>query len=145
MRVTPSRLSRVFIVTLPLLVGIAPTRAAETQVDVRAPIVLEVKRVASGLLLQLTPERDKDQPLLARLGSLLRERGDAYPVVILVDDGAKISDIHEAEGYVAKAGYSSARTFVVSNQRGFMAELEFCAAIPTTKTPAPSVAHCGPD
>lgn len=120
----------------------ASAATAEQQSNTPLPITLEVSRSAGELRLSLSPDPDPKRSLLSRLGALINERGERYPVVILVDDDARISDIHVAEGYVAKAGFTDSRTFIVNKARGFMAEVLFCAGIPTTKAPPPKSVHC---
>ena len=111
-------------------------RGGQVPVDTQKPIVIEVHRTQGHLVFNLEPDPAPGKDLLWGLTALVKQRGPDYPVVALVDDDAKISDIDQVPGIAAKAGFANTRTFVVNPRTGRMAEIKFCTALPISKTPS---------
>jgi hypothetical protein len=63
----------------------------------------------------------------------LRDKfGSDYPVIAIVEDGAKISDLYEVSGTASKAGFDHVRTFI--SRYDAMFEVKFGPPIPFSTT-----------
>jgi hypothetical protein len=101
----------------------------------RTPIIVQVHREQGQLVFKLEPDPNPGKDILWGLSALVEKRGQNYPVVALVDDSAKISDIDQVPGIAAKAGFGSVRTFIVRHGTGKMVEIKFCSALPLSTNP----------
>lgn len=112
------------------------------QPSIKAPIIVEVRRTHGQLVLTLKPNPVPGKDILWGLTALVKERGTDYPVVHLLDDNARISDIDQVPGIAAKAGFNNIRTYIVRRDLGRMVEVKFCEALPLSATP-PAESTCG--
>jgi len=68
---------------------------------------------------------------------LCEEKGRDYPILSLVDDAAKISDIYNPINLASKAQCLNIRTFTVHHQTGYMYEIKLGGAMPISNGPLP--------
>jgi hypothetical protein len=99
------------------------------------PITISFQRSQSKWILIVNPDPTPGEGTLTSLSTLLSQRGEDYPIVALVDDSAKISDIGAASGVAAKAGFKNIRTFVVHREFGNMVEIKYCKTTPISPNP----------
>src|SRR5947208_8111243 len=86
------------------------------------PIIVKFHQVQGKWALTVIPDPTPEKGNLWALSTLINQRGAEYPVVALVDDNAKISDLNAAWGVAAKAGFTNIRTFIVRREAGVMVE-----------------------
>jgi hypothetical protein len=78
--------------------------------------------------------------MLEALGKLFDEKtGREHPLVALVDENARLSDLDLVRLVAGKIGFQNIRTFVVVRDTGKMAEIRYCAAVPISDSPPASV------
>jgi len=132
------RAETLFILVLTLLV-VLPVNSDER--PNQKPIVVEVHRPRGQLAFKLEPDPAPGKDVLAGLSMLAGQRGPDYPVLGLVDDNAKISDLDQVAGVAAKAGFHNIRTFIVRHGIRKMVEVKFCAVLPVSTSP-PAESAC---
>jgi hypothetical protein len=94
------------------------------------PIVVVVHRIKGNLEMEIHPNPLPGKDLLRVLNALHDELGSSHPVVAIVDDHAKISDLDEVAGTAGKAGFDSVHTFISHTDNGKMFEVKFGKGVP---------------
>lgn len=96
----------------------------------KEPIVAFVQRTKGQLTFKLHPDPAPGKDPLFALNMLQDKLGPHYPVVAIVEDSAKVSDLYQVGGIAAKAGFDNIRTFISNPDNGKMFEIKFGPAIP---------------
>jgi biopolymer transport protein ExbD len=73
--------------------------------------------------------------LLRAFGQLVEQRGEDYPVIVLIDWNAPVSQLFEVERTASKAGFKSIRSFVSDSDKTYMSEIKISKGIPYTTDP----------
>ena len=94
------------------------------------PIVAIVQRTKGKLSIIVHPDPLPGKDPLRIFNALHDKFGSGYPVVAVVDDGAKISDLYAVSGTAGKAGFENIRTFISHYDNGKMFEVRFGTALP---------------
>jgi biopolymer transport protein ExbD len=98
------------------------------------PIVVMVQLSQGHLNYKVNSRTTQD--LLRTLGQSLEERGQDYPVVVLLDWDSPVSQIFDVPGIASKAGFKSVRTFVFdSHDEKYMSEIQVGAGVPFSTNP----------
>jgi biopolymer transport protein ExbD len=132
MRTVGIVLAFVAFLTIPSL------RAQDSAQTVKSkqPIAATVHRDQGKLKIAVEPNGAPDGDLLRAFGLLLEQRGREYPVVVLVDDDSKLSDIYQASMLAGKAGFLNIHVFLVNRKTGFMSEIKIGASFPLSNNPS---------
>jgi len=102
----------------------------QTSIGDPKPIVAVVQRTKGRLSIAVHPDPLPGKDPL-RVFNALHEKFDSkYPVVAIVDDSARISDLYEVDGTAGKAGFENVRTFISHYDNGKMFEVKFGPGIP---------------
>lgn len=109
--------------------------ASSQEPQSQKPIIVRVHRQQGQLVFKLEPDPTPGKDILWGLSALVKQHGQNYPVLALVDDSAKISDIDQVPGIAAKAGFGNVRTFIVRHATGKMVEIKVCSAFPISTNP----------
>lgn len=102
----------------------------------KPPIVATVHRDQRKLKITVEPNGAPDGDLLRAFGLLLEQRGRDYPVVVLVDDDSKLSDIYQVSMLAGKAGLLNIHVFLVNRKTGFMSEIKVGGSLPLSDSPS---------
>jgi|SRR5579859_6022920 len=94
------------------------------------PIVAIVHRAKGSLSIIIHPDPLPGKDPLRVFNALHDQFGSDYPIVAVVDDGAKITDLYEVSGTAGKAGFENIRTFISHYDNGKMFEVKFGKALP---------------
>ena len=94
------------------------------------PIVALVQRTRGQLTFKIHPDPAPGKDPLFAFNMLLDKLGPHYPVVAIVQDCAKVSDLYQVSGIAAEAGFDSVRTFISNQSNGMMFEVKFGSAVP---------------
>ncbi|HEV3255168.1 MAG TPA: hypothetical protein VG033_12225 [Candidatus Acidoferrales bacterium] len=94
------------------------------------PIVVLVRRTKGQLSFKFHPDPAPGKDALFELNKLQDKLGPKYPVVAIVEDSAKISDLYQVSGIAGKAGFDNIHTFISNPDNGMMFEVKFGRAIP---------------
>jgi hypothetical protein len=94
------------------------------------PIVVLVQRTKGQLTFKVHPDPAPGKDLLFAFNMLQDKLGPHYPVVAIVEDNARVSDLYPVNGTAAKAGFDNVRTFISNTGNGMMFEVNFGHAIP---------------
>jgi biopolymer transport protein ExbD len=99
------------------------------------PIVATVNRDRGKLKIAVEPNLATNGDLLRAFGQLLEQRGRDYPVVVLVDDDSKLSDIYQAPMLASKAGFLNIHVFLVNHKTRFLTEIKVGLPLPLSDNP----------
>jgi hypothetical protein len=105
------------------------TKQVSTDVHTK-PIVAIVHRTKGSLSITVHPDPLPGKDPLRVFNALHDKLGSDYPIVAVVDDGAKISDLYVVSGTAGKAGFENVRTFISHYDNGKMFEVKFGPGIP---------------
>jgi hypothetical protein len=94
------------------------------------PIVAIVHRAKGSLSITVHPDTVPAKDPLRVFNALHDKFGSDYPIVAVVDDSAKISDLYEVSGTAGKAGFENVRTFISHFDNGKMFEVKFGLGMP---------------
>jgi hypothetical protein len=97
-------------------------------------IVALVQRTHGQLTFKVEPDLAPGKDPLFAFNKLHDSLGSDYPVVAIVEDSAKISDLYRVSGIAAKAGFDNIRTFISHTDNGVMFEVKFGTAVPFSVT-----------
>jgi hypothetical protein len=93
------------------------------------PLVLSVQMVKGTLIYKLDGKKVEDtkrNSLLTNLGAIVRERGNAIPVFVIIDVRAPFSEVGKLDTALAKADLLHERKLFVANfQGGIMNEIHW--------------------
>jgi hypothetical protein len=96
------------------------------------PIVAVVERANGKLKYKIYPEPAPGKDALFVFNTLRQQLGPNYPVVAIVEDNARVSDLDDISGIAGKAGFDNIRTFISNKNSGMMFEVKFGPAIPSS-------------
>lgn len=106
----------------------------------RKPIVLRIDRADGRVVLSIKPNPTPGEGELWALSQLLKSHGADYPVLVLLDSRASVSDL-SAAGILDKVGFTNVRTFVAYRDTGYMAEIRIGPSFALTHEPPWTSAH----
>jgi hypothetical protein len=96
------------------------------------PIVAVVQRANGKLTYKIHPDPAPGKDALFAFNTLREKLGPNYPVVAIVEDNARVSDLYDISGIAGKAGFDNIRTFISNKNNGMMFEVKFGPAIPSS-------------
>ncbi len=102
--------------------------------DGNTPVVALVQKSHGRLVISINPDPAPGTDPLTILNHRRKKLGSNHPVVAIVDDDAKISDLWQVAGTAGKAGFEKTRTFVHTRNNGAMFEVAFGPNIRFSKT-----------
>ena len=109
-----------------------PTHGQAVTANEMKPIVALVQRTKGQLTFKVHPDPAPGKDPLFAFNVLQQKLGPHYPVVAIVEDNAKVSDLYQVSGIAGKAGFDNIRTFISNQNNGMMFEVKFGPAIPSS-------------
>ena len=103
----------------------------------RNPVIITSGRHHGQYYLAVEPNPHGEKDALHLLSMLCEEKGHDYPVLSLVDDTAKISDLYNPVGLAGKAQCNNVKTFTLHHETGYMYEIKLGKGVPISKKPVP--------
>jgi hypothetical protein len=118
---------------------ICDSQQPPTSVVEKSPVVITSGRHHGQYYLEVEPNPLGEKDSLHLLSLLCEEKGHDYPVLSLVDDTAKISDLYNPVSLAGKAQCNNIRTFALHLETGsgYMYEIKLSKGVPISKRPAP--------
>lgn len=107
-----------------------PQTQEKQEIDHAKPIVALVSRPEGRLIIKIEPDPTPGKDALYVFNTLHEKLGSGYPVIAIVDDSSRVSDLYQVSGIASKAGFERVRTFISHRDNGMMFEVKFGPALP---------------
>lgn len=107
--------------------------ASQTAQPTSHPVVVSSRIENGSLVYRVSGKRVEDSvenSLLTNLGNIVKARGTAIPVFVVIDVRVPFTEMGKLEAALDKADLTHRRLFVSDFQNGSMTEIHFDKAIP---------------